>query len=142
LVSDERVLVDTGPLVALLDRDSEHHGWVQSRITDMPAPMLTCEPVLTEACYLARRLRGGAHAVLRLFEQGAVRLAFDLADNLVLVSTLMQRYADIPMSVADACLVRMSEIVAESVVFTLDSDFRTYRRHRRQHIPLLFPSRR
>jgi hypothetical protein len=95
--------------------------------------------VLTEACHLARRTPGGPGAALELFERGALRLDFDLDANLAVVSRLMHRYAHVPMSLADACLVRLSELVAECVVFTLDSDFRIYRRHGRQKIPLLIP---
>jgi predicted nucleic acid-binding protein len=134
------VLLDTGPLIALIDHRDQHHVWVQSRFAEILPPLLTCEAVLTEACYLARRTDGGTQAALELFERGVVRLAFDLADNLVAVSSLIQRYANVPMSLADACLVRMSELVADATVLTLDSDFRIYRRHKRQKIPLLMPS--
>jgi uncharacterized protein len=93
--------------------------------------------VLTEACYLARRTDGGTPAVLELIERGVVRLAFDLENNFSDVSSLMYRYANVPMSLADACLVRMSELIPNCVVLTLDSDFRIYRRHKRQRIPIL-----
>ena len=133
------VILDTGPLIALINHRDHSHRWTQSQFADIQAPLLTCEPVLTEACYLARRIHGGTQATLELFERGVVRLAFDLAENFSEVSTLIQRYENIPMSLADACLVRMSELVANSTVLTLDSDFRIYRRHKRQRIPLLIP---
>jgi predicted nucleic acid-binding protein len=134
-----RVVLDTGGLIALIDQDDEHHDWVQAQFSEIVPPLLTCEAVLTEACFLARRTNIGPEAVLRLFERGVVQLAFNLAENLVQVSSLMRRYADRPMSLADACLVRLSETVVGSRVLTLDSDFRIYRRHRRQAIPLLIP---
>jgi predicted nucleic acid-binding protein len=136
------VLLDTGPLIALLDRRDRHHAWVQSQFTEIVPPLLTCEAVLTEACHLARRTDGGTRRVLELVERGVVRLAFALDEQFAPVSSLMQRYANVPMSLADACLVRLSELVSGCVVFTLDSDFRIYRRHRRQKVPLLIPPER
>jgi predicted nucleic acid-binding protein len=68
-----------------------------------------------------------------------IRVAFDLAAEQAPVAALLRQYADVPMSLADACLVRMSELAGESVVFTIDSDFRVYRRHRRQKVPLRMP---
>jgi uncharacterized protein len=117
-----QVLVDTGPFLALIDRREMHHAWVQAQLADISPPLLTCEAVLTEACHLARRTNAGTHAILELFERGVVALAFNLHDNFSEVSSLLQRYANVPMSLADACLVRMSELVASCTIFTLDSD--------------------
>jgi predicted nucleic acid-binding protein len=105
-------------------------------------PLLTCEAVITEACYLAPRTGRAAEEPLLLVEWGVLRLAFDLNENIQHVSTLMKRYANVPMSLADACLVRMSELVNGSIVLTLDGNFRIYGRHRRQKIALLMPPRR
>jgi predicted nucleic acid-binding protein len=135
------VLLDTGPLVALIDHRDRHHPWVEAQFAEILPPLLTCEAVLTEACYLARRTNGGIQAVLELFEREVARLAFTLDDNFSTVSALILRYANVPMSLADACLVRMSELVSDGVVFTLDSHFRIYRRHKREKIPLLLPSK-
>ena len=74
-----------------------------------------------------------------LFQRGVVTLAFSAKDELSVLDELMRRYANVPMSLADACLVRMSELVANCVVLTLDSDFRIYRKNRRQKVPLLIP---
>jgi len=134
-----QVLLDMGPLIPLIDRRERHHAWVKAQLADVSPPLLTCEAVVTEACYLAQRTNQGPPAVLELFERGVVALAFNLHDNLAEVSFLMQRYASVPMALADACLVRMAELVAECTVFSLDSDFRIYRRHKRQKIPLLMP---
>ncbi len=133
------VLLDTWPLHALIDQRDQYHAWAQLQFAEMVPPLLTCEAVISEACFLARRTHGGPQAVLELFERGVARLAFDLGANFAPVSALMQRYANVPMSLADACLVRMSELVADCAVFTLDSDFRIYRRHGRQKIPLIIP---
>jgi predicted nucleic acid-binding protein len=132
-------LLDTGPLLALIDERDQHHAWVRSQFVEIEPPLLTCEAVLTESCFLAQRNLGRIDAVWGLLERGVVRLAFSLEEHWSHVSVLMRHYANVPMSLADACLVRMSELVGECVVFTMDSDFRIYRRHRRQKIPLLIP---
>ena len=102
-----KVLLDTGSLIALIDRRDQHHAWVVAQFDQILPPLLTCEAVLAEACYLAPRAGRPAEDPLLLLERGVLRLAFDLGDNLGPVSTLMKRYASVPMALADACLVRM-----------------------------------
>jgi predicted nucleic acid-binding protein len=133
------VLLDTGPLIALLDDRDGHHAWAKLQFGQLAVPLFTCEAVLTEACFLAQRMSPRADEVLGLFERGVVELAFDLHGEFDQVAGLMRRYANLPMSLADACLVRMSELTADCVVLTLDGDFRIYRRHVRKSIPLLMP---
>jgi uncharacterized protein len=133
------VLLDTGPLIGLIDKRDAQHAWVRSQLTEIVPPLFTCEAVLTEACFLARRNPGGVEAVLGLVERGVVELDLSLKEHFGEISVLMHRYTNVPMSLADACLVRMSELAADRLVFTLDSDFRIYRRHKRQKIPLLMP---
>ena len=135
----KRVIVDTGPLVALLNSADKHHTWTRTVLDDVEAPMTTCEAVLSEACFLLHRLNGGQDAVLELVARGIVTVAFSLAAELAAVRKLMARYASIPMSLAGACLVRMSELDPRATVITLDSDFKIYRRNRRQTIPVLLP---
>jgi predicted nucleic acid-binding protein len=101
--------------------------------------LLTCEPVVTEACFLAHRLLGSSDPVLEFVNTGAAQLTFNLADELDAVRNLMARYANVPMSLADACLVRMSELYPDSVVLTTDSDFIIYRWHGRKAISTLMP---
>ena len=137
-----RLLVDTGPLVALLDRNDSHHAWAVESLGGLRAPLLTCEAVLTEAAYLLRRIAGGPESAVRLVRTEIVAVAFRLQDESEALSTLMRRYAAVPMSLADACLVRMSELQPDSVLATLDADFRIYRRNGRQVIPLLAPARK
>jgi len=104
-----------------------------------PAPLVTCESVISEAWFLLRATDVGRRSLLDLLDRGALGVDFNLQDHLPRVVDLLRRYANVPMSLADGCLVRMSEIVPDSVVLTLDSDFRIYRRNRRQKIPLLIP---
>ena len=97
--------------------------------------------MVAESCYLLRNLDGGSFAVMELIRRGAVALAFSLAEESQAVGRLIKRYRDVPISLADACLVRMSELLTESEVMTLDGDFRIYRRQGRRVIPTMMPGR-
>ena len=133
----ESVLVDAGFLIALLSRRDRYHSWAAAQAPHRTLPWKTCEAALSEAFHLLGvRGRPSLAALLR---RGAVVSAFDFADELPRVLDLMQKYADVPMSVADACLVRMSETVPDPLVLTTDADFRLYRRHSRQVIPCVSP---
>lgn len=131
------ILVDTGPIVALLDRRDSFHVWARDAFARLTPPHATCEAVLAEACYLLGPK--SADAVMALGERGFLSSTFSLGVELRAVRALMRRYADVPMSLADACVVRMSELDTASRVMTLDADFRVYRRHGRQVIPVLCP---
>ena len=133
------VLLDTGPLVAMLDKRDQHHRWAADVAARFPHPWHTCEPVVTEACYLLRALPDGVRAILNMLRQRLVTIDLHLAEEAEPVDLLMRRYENVPMSLADACLVRMSELTADCVVLTIDSDFRIYRRNGRKSIPLLTP---
>jgi predicted nucleic acid-binding protein len=122
----------------LVARD-QNHRWVRAVIDEIEPPLFTCEAVLSEACFLVRHLTGGRDAVLGLIARGAVEISFELAPEVERVRKLMQRFASVPMSLADACLVRMAEIDPNSRVLTLDGDFRIYRRNRRQPVALISP---
>jgi predicted nucleic acid-binding protein len=135
----QSILVDTGPLVALLNRRERQHVWTRERLAELPGPLLTCEAVLAEAAFLLQRVEPGNRALMTLLERQAVRVAFHLDEHVASVTRLMAKYANVPMSLADACLVRMTEIFERSLVLTLDRDFRIYRRHGRQAIPVIMP---
>jgi predicted nucleic acid-binding protein len=131
------VLVDAGYVVALLSRRDSHHTWAVTQAPQFAPPWRTCDAVLSEAFHLLGP-RGGP-ALGTLLRRGAMRVEFDLATDLEPVLKLMQKYATVPMSLADACLVRMSEILPDPVILTTDIDFRVYRRHSRQIIPCALP---
>ena len=133
------LLVDTGPLVALLNARDQHHAWARATFDTVAPPLATCEAVLSEACFLVRKLPGGPAAVLALVERGVVEVPFRLADELPAVAKLMKRYASVPMSLADACLVRMAELDSKARIVTCDSDFAIYRKHGRQALALIAP---
>jgi predicted nucleic acid-binding protein len=131
------VIIDTGPLVAFLNRRDRHHVWASEQFGALAPPLLTCEAVLSEAAYLVRGLAGGPDAILEFVARGVVKPTFRLQEEVSSVKALMRRYA---RDLADACLVRMSEIHSDCVVLTIDSEFRdVYRRHGRQVIPTILP---
>jgi uncharacterized protein len=134
------VIIDTGPLVALLNGRDQHHQWARDLLDTIKPPLLTCESVLSEACFLLGQTPGGAQAVMQLLHRQIVEISFSLREEATRIGQLMKKYDNVPMSLADACLVRMSETHADSQVLTLDEDFRIYRKERRQQIPLLIPS--
>jgi uncharacterized protein len=132
------LLVDAGFLVALLSRRDTHHPWAVTQANQHAPPWRTCEAVLSEAFHLLGAR--GAPALRALLHRRAVVPNFDLNDDMEPVLKLLQKYADVPMSLADACLVRMTETLSDPRLLTTDSDFRIYRRHSRQVIPCVTPS--
>ena len=131
------VVVDAGFVVALLNRRDSHHRWAAAQSESFPPPWDTCEAALSEAFHLLGAR--GAPALSALLERGSLRPRFDLGDQLEAVLQLLRKYASQPMSLADACLVRMSETLSDPLILTTDSDFRVYRRHSRQVVPCVIP---
>jgi len=131
------VLVDAGFLIALLSRRDRHHRWAAAQAPHLARPWETCEAALSEAFFLLGNV--GQPALAALLRRRAVVPAFDLDSELERVLKLMEKYADVPMSLADACLLRMSEMASEALLLTTDRDFRIYRRHGRQVVHCLIP---
>jgi uncharacterized protein len=136
-VSKPVTIVDTGPVVALINQRDNYHAWAKIQFDLLYDPVITCEAVLAESWFLLRHLPAGQHALLKLMQQGILVVSLSLTQELAAIIKLTQRYRNVPMSLADACLVRMAELHAESVLMTLDSDFSIYRKHGRQVIPLI-----
>jgi uncharacterized protein len=130
-------LVNTGFIVALLNRRDTHHRWAVAQASRFAPPWTTCEAALSEVFHLLGMR--GAPSLSSLLHRKSLIIAFDLAKDLQPVLNLMQKYSDVPMSLADACLVRMTETRADSIVLTTDADFRIYRRHSRQVVPCVTP---
>ncbi|HRI13164.1 MAG TPA: PIN domain-containing protein [Verrucomicrobiota bacterium] len=135
----EVVIADTGPLVAFLVRQAQHHRWACEMMASFRPPLLTGEPVLAEAAHLLRRHGCETDPLLALIERGVLNIAFSVESELAPLRQLMRRCRDQPMSLADACLVRLAELHDTPRVWTLDSDFRVYRRLGRLVIPTLMP---
>ena len=130
---------EEGSLVSFLASGLTHHSWVCEQWKHLRPPLLTSEPVLTEAAFLLQREGRQADPLFALLERGAIRIALDVEEQQADLRALMNRYRNRPMSLADACLVRLSELETAGVVFTLDSGFRIYRRHGNKLIPVLMP---
>jgi predicted nucleic acid-binding protein len=136
----KRVVADTGPLVALLNRRDRYHSWARDVFDTVEPPVLTCEAVLSEVCFLLSGATGGQDAVLELLVNDVIRVGFRINQHIAALRSLMRKFADVPMSLADACLVRMTELDEQSIVVTLDGDFRVDRRNRRQTIRTIMPT--
>jgi len=132
-------LVDTGPLVALLDRSDHHHAWAVGVFSELRGGLVTCEAVIAETLFLCARNRVDARAVHALLENQSLRVQPCLVEAPGKVLQLLRRYASVPMSLADAGLVYLHETIAGSIVVTCDSDFRIYRRSRGRVIDALAP---
>jgi uncharacterized protein len=133
------IIADTGPLVAYLDRSDKDHEWAKECFMQITRPLLTCEAVIAESLFLLRRGRINPESLLNLIQRGLLIPSFRLADEIATIQQLMKTYRNIPMSLADACVVRMAELHEHSKVMTLDSDFVVYRKFRRKVIPLIIP---
>jgi len=129
-------IVDTGFLVAFLNRNDQHHEWaaeIGSRVSD---PLLTCEAVLAETAYLIESTR----KTVELLEQGFVEISFELPKHVDEIARLAERYEVRKPDLADLCLIRMSEMNPGLPVITVDeTDFRVYRRNKRDIIPIMCP---
>ncbi len=132
------VILDTSVLVALLSKGDRNHDWAVRQWTQVNPPALTCDAVISETCFLLKR-RYLIEAVFEMIEVGAITIAFNLQEEASNIRVLMSRYESVPMSFADACLVRMTEQIPNSAVMTLDSDFKIYRKHRNEAIAVILP---
>ena len=133
----KNVIVDTGFLVAWLAVRDSHHEWAEAQGRNYPPPWSTCEAALSEVSDLLGA--SGAPSLSALLRRRALVIAFDLARDIEPVVRLLEKYSDVPMSLADACLVRMTETLADPIILTTDADFRVYRRHSRQVVPCVTP---
>ena len=133
------IIADTGVIAGLLNPKDQWREWTVKQWRQLPAPFLTCEAVIVEACFLLQHTKDGEQDVLSLLEAGILQIDFSLSAEALAVKALVKKYADVPMSLADACLVRMSEQIENSVVFTTDGDFHIYRKNGRRKIPLIIP---
>jgi predicted nucleic acid-binding protein len=133
------VIVDASFLVTLLSRRDSNHRWAAEQAQRLPPPWKTCESAVSEAFHL---LAGpGAPALAELLRRRALVCSFPFCENADETIALARKYADVPMSFADACLVRMTELLSDPILLTTDADFRVYRRYGRKVIPAVMPSR-
>ena len=134
-----RVILDTGPLMAFINGRDKYHKWATLQWAQIEPPLLTCEAVLSEACFLLGSLDGGQTSILELLKRRVLHTPFRMIEHINQIAWLLQKYSNVPISLADACLVRMTEVYAESLVLTIDTDFSIYRKNKRHVIPILSP---
>jgi len=133
------VLLDTGPLVAFLDRRDHHYPWAYEQFKQLPFPFITCEPVLTEAIHLLGRANVRPESVLELVHSGAIRIDYHIQSEVRALQRLLAQYENVPMDLADACLMRLAASHSEASIFTVDSDFYIYRQDGGQALSIIHP---
>jgi uncharacterized protein len=129
-------IADAGFIIGFANGNDRYHTWAVNVAAEVREPLLVCEAVLAEAAF---HLSSTSY-VLSLVREALLRLAFDCVRNLEQLAALAKRYQDRSPDLADLCIIRMSELYPRHLVITVDeSDFRIYRRNRREAIPLLCP---
>jgi predicted nucleic acid-binding protein len=131
------VLVDTGVIVALLDRSEKRHARCVTVLEGLQRPLVTCEAVIAESCYLLRGLPGASETVLQNVERGVFQIPFQLSRSAAPVRTIMRKYRDLPADFADTCLIHLAEELNTEDILTLDGDFQLYRWRRNRPFHLL-----
>ena len=129
-------ILDAGPLIAALNRDDRFHQWARDTIARIGPPFYSCPEAMAEAAAMT----GQPAAVVEMIQAGEIVLRFDLADQAASVLALLKKYADRNIDLADACIVRMTELTRDCRVVTVDrADFSVYRRNGRDLIPIIAP---
>ena len=129
-------ILDAGPLIAALNRHDEHHRWARQTLEQLGPPFYSCPEAMAEAAAMT----GQPHAVVEMIAAGDIVLAFNLSEHTAAILALLKKYRDRDMDLADACIVRMSELMREAHVITVDRrDFTVYRRNGRDLIPVIAP---
>ena len=134
-----KIIIDAGPLVALLNSNDQFHPWAGKTVVRFEPPLITCDAVLSETCHLLEKRPLGLVKLRRMVDEKIINSSFISHAELPALFALMARYHDVPMSYADACLVSMVEQNPDSSLLTTDRDFKIYRQHRRRLIPLIAP---
>jgi predicted nucleic acid-binding protein len=133
------VLLDTGVIVALLDRHERHHPRCVAALESLEQPFATCEAVIAESCYLLRRIPGAPETVLANVEQGIFQVPFQLSRAAASIRSVLRKYRDVPADFADACLIHLADELDTGEILTLDSDFVRYRWRRNRPFQMLIP---
>jgi predicted nucleic acid-binding protein len=124
------IILDTGPLVAYINQKDKYHTWAKKRFQEIAPPVLTCQAVISEACFLMRHIDWGREIILEMIERNVIQTEFNLNIEAKTLKQLISKYKDVPMSLADACLVRMSELYENAKILTIDNDFTIYKRNK------------
>jgi uncharacterized protein len=133
------IIIDTGPLVAYLNYNDKYHGWAKKRFQEIVSPLLTCQAVISEACFLTRNIPNGRETILEMIERNLIQTELNLNLEAKSIKQLIHKYKNVPMSLADACLVRMAELHEGAKIFTLDKDFDIYRKNKNTMLDCITP---
>ena len=134
------VLLDTGVIVALMDRSERLHEACAEAVRELEAPLITCEAVIAESCYLLRKLAGAAEAVIENVASEIFQVPLQLSREAAGVKQILRKYRDRQIDLADACLIRLADEFGTADILTLDQDFAVYRWGRNKTFRML-PSR-
>ena len=138
-MAEPRYIVDSGPIVAALNRRDSHHAWAKAVFASLGEPPVTCEAVLTEVCWHLRESPQAVARVLEMPSRGDLRLFSVVETEGVALAGLVRKYGK-RMDLADAGIVRLAEIFSRAKVITTDvEDFRVYRRNRNEPLLLIHP---
>jgi predicted nucleic acid-binding protein len=133
------ILVDASFLVSIYDKQEPYHRQCMAVLDQVNQPLVTCEPVVTEAIYLLRMLPGAPEAILANIQDGQLGIPFHLAHGADKVLACYTKYRDTPCDFADACLIHMADQLDTGDILTLDSDFKHYRWRRTRSFRMLIP---
>jgi len=133
------ILVDASFLVSVYDKREPYHRQCMTALDQVNRPLVTCEPVVTEAMYLLRRLSGAPQAILASIQEGQLEIPFQLARGVDEVLAYYTKYRDTPCDFADAYLIAMADQLDTGDILTLDSDFMHYRWRRNKRFRMLIP---
>jgi uncharacterized protein len=133
------IIIDTGPLVAYLNSNDKYHGWAKKRFQEIVSPLLTCQAVISESCFLLRNIPDGREAILEMVDRNLIQTEFNLNLEAKALKELIRKYQNVPMSLADACLVRMAELYEDARILTLDKDFTIYRKNKNKILDCIMP---
>lgn len=131
------ILLDTSVIVGLLDRDERLHETCAETVRELEGPLITCEAVITESCYLLRNLAGAPEAVIENVAAGIFQIPFQLSRDTAGVKKVLRKYRDRQIDLADACLIRLADEFGTGDILTLDGDFAIYRWERNKPFNLL-----
>ncbi|MGA9069545.1 MAG: PIN domain-containing protein [Terracidiphilus sp.] len=133
------VLLDSSVIVALLDKREQYHEQCVRVVEELEQPLATCEAVLSESCFLLKKIPHAADRILDNVEEGIFQIPFQLTRSTASVYDILRKYHDLPVSFADACLVQMADELDTGDILTLDGDFMHYRWRKTRRFRMLIP---
>lgn len=135
-------IIDTGPLAALIDKRDAWHQWTVNRVKEIRPPLITCEAILSECCFVLMRSGIELTHLFNFIAKGdlQVKSPFIHVSDQERVIKIIDNYQSLPASFADACLVHMYETIRMAKVFTLDDHFTVYRTSAGNPLSLIIPS--